>query len=90
MEEAWRREYRIQLETPRLLLRPVGYAGCGRFLWDGASALTASQMDLMRSRFGHWAIQDQTTGVIHGWTELSKLHPWWGRRTKSLSATSSA
>lgn len=33
----------------------------------------------MKSHFGHWAIQDKSTGAIHGWTELSKLRPWSGR-----------
>jgi len=57
-----------------------------RFLWEGASALEQARrtaeavvsLDLMRCRFGHWAIQDKATGVVHGWTELSKLRPWSG------------
>jgi RimJ/RimL family protein N-acetyltransferase len=35
-------------------------------------------LDLHKSHFGHWAIQDKESGAIHGWTDLSKLHPWWG------------
>jgi RimJ/RimL family protein N-acetyltransferase len=35
-------------------------------------------LDLKRGQFGHWAIQDKATGVVHGWTELSKLRPWSG------------
>ena len=57
-----------------------------RFLWESASALEQARraaeavvsLDRMRCRFGHWAIQDKTTGVVHGWTELSKLRPWSG------------
>ena len=98
IEEAWRRKYRINLETRRLLLRPL-IAGdedwltqlftdpeVARFLQDGACSLEKAKraaeavvsLDLMRSRFGYWAIQDKATGVIHGWTELSKLRPWSG------------
>jgi RimJ/RimL family protein N-acetyltransferase len=50
IEEAWRRKYRIDLETPRLLLRPLIGTDAdwlvqlfvdpevNRFLWDGPSA----------------------------------------------------
>ena len=57
-----------------------------RFLWDGALAEKRAKrcaeaivfLDLMKYHFGRWAIQDKTTGVIHGWTELSKLERWSG------------
>lgn len=57
-----------------------------RFLWDGPSppeearrgAEAIVYLDHLRLQFGHWAIQDKGTGAIHGWTELSKLRPWWG------------
>jgi len=98
IEEAWRRKYRIDLETPRLLLRPLIledvdwlahlYADpeVSRFLLDGAAPLEEARrtaeavvsLDLRRCHFGNWAIQDKATGVIHGWTELSKLRPWSG------------
>jgi len=98
IEEAWRRKYRIPLETPRLLLRPLVTEDVdwlthlftdervNRFLWEGASppgqarrnAEAVVSLDLMRCRFGHWAIQDKSTGAVHGWTELSKLRPWSG------------
>ena len=32
----------------------------------------------MKCHFGHWAIQDKSTGAIHGWAELSKLRHWSG------------
>ena len=35
-------------------------------------------LDLNRFHFGHWAIQDRNTGVIHGWAALGKLRPWSG------------
>ena len=35
-------------------------------------------LDLMRGWSGCWAIEDKTTGAVHGWTELSKLRPWSG------------
>jgi RimJ/RimL family protein N-acetyltransferase len=57
-----------------------------KFLWDGpctpqqarkyADAIV--RLDLMKCHFGHWAIQDKSTGEFHGWTELSKLRPWEG------------
>ena len=98
IEEAWRRKYRIALETPRFLLRPfimedVDWLAhlfadpeVSRFLWDGAGAPEQARrtaeavvyLDLKRCQFGHWAIQDKATGVLHGWTELSKLRPWSG------------
>ncbi len=98
IEEAWRRKYRIDLDTSRLLLRPLMledvdwlthlYADpeVSRFLQDGASALEQARrtaeavvsLDLRRCQFGNWAIQDKATGVVHGWTELSKLRPWSG------------
>jgi len=57
-----------------------------RFLLDDAlpaeearqTAEAIVSLDLMKSHFGHWAIQDKSTGAIHGWTELSKLRPWAG------------
>jgi ribosomal-protein-alanine N-acetyltransferase len=57
-----------------------------RFLLDGAlapeearrAAEATISLDLMKCHFGHWAIQDRSTGAIHGWTELSKLRPWSG------------
>jgi RimJ/RimL family protein N-acetyltransferase len=96
--EALRQKYRIQLETPRLLLRPLvtedvvwlsrlfADPEVNRFLMDGAATPRQSHrfaeavvsLDLMRFRFGLWAIEDKTTGAIHGWTELSKLRPWSG------------
>ena len=98
IEEAWRRKYRIDLETPRLLLRPLipgdvdwltdlfADPEVNQFLWDGASppqqakrtAQAIVSLDQMRCQFGYWAIQDKATGVVHGWTELSKLRPWSG------------
>ena len=98
IQEAWRRKYRIHLETPRFLLRPLIAADAdwladlfadpevNRFLLDGAlppeearrAAEAVVSLDLMKSHFGHWAIQDKSTGAIHGWTELSKLRPWSG------------
>ena len=98
IEKAWRRRYRINLETRRFFLRPLTAddaewltdlfvdAEVNRFLLDGAlspeqarrAAAAIVSLDLMKSRFGHWAIQDKSTGVIHGWTELSKLRPWSG------------
>jgi RimJ/RimL family protein N-acetyltransferase len=96
--ESWRRKYRIPLETPRLLLRPLiledqhwlsllfADPEVNRFLMEDACtpqqarrfAEAVVSLDLMRSRFGLWAIEDKTTGIIHGWTELSKLRPWSG------------
>lgn len=96
--EAWRRKYRIDLETPRFLLRPLTAGDedwltdlcadpeVNRFLWDQPetpeearrTAEAMVQLDLMHCQFGHWAILDKGSGVIHGWTELSKLRPWWG------------
>jgi RimJ/RimL family protein N-acetyltransferase len=98
IEEAWRRKYRIPLETPRLRLRPlieedVGwladlFAGpdVNRYLWDEGSTVEQAKrnaeavvsLDQHKFHFGHWAIQDKDSGAIHGWTELSKLRPWWG------------
>jgi RimJ/RimL family protein N-acetyltransferase len=98
IEEAWRRKYRIDLDTPRLLLRPLIAEDVDwlaqlfadpevcRFLGDGASPVEQARrhaeavvsLDQYRCHFGVWAIQDKTTAVIHGWTELSKLRPWWG------------
>jgi RimJ/RimL family protein N-acetyltransferase len=98
IEDAWRRKFRIELETPRLLLRPLiaedvhwlAELFCDpevcEFLWDGANtprqamhyAEAIVKLDLMKSHFGHWAIQDKNTSEIHGWTELSKLRPWEG------------
>ena len=98
IEEAWRRKYRIDLETSRLLLRPLILEDVdwlanlytdpevSRFLPDGACELEQARrtaeavvsLDLMRCHFGIWAIQDKASGVIHGWTELSKLRPWSG------------
>ena len=98
IQEAWRRKYRIHLETPRFLLRPLIADDAAwltdlfvdpevnRFLLDGAlspeqarrAAEAIISLDLMKCRFGHWAIQDKSTGLIHGWTELSKLRPWSG------------
>ncbi|SPF56057.1 hypothetical protein SBA4_770021 [Candidatus Sulfopaludibacter sp. SbA4] len=96
--EARRRKYRIDLETPRFLLRPLAAGDedwltdlftdpeVNRFLWDQPetpeearrTAEAIVQLDLMRGHFGHWAILDKTSGEVHGWTELSKLRPWWG------------
>jgi RimJ/RimL family protein N-acetyltransferase len=96
--ESLRRKYRIHLETPRLLLRPLITEDLGwlarlfadpevnRFLLEGAATPEQSRrfaeavvsLDLMRFRFGLWAIEDKTTGTVHGWTELSKLRPWSG------------
>jgi ribosomal-protein-alanine N-acetyltransferase len=61
-------------------------AEVGEFLWDRAStrerarraAHSMISLDLMRSQFGQWAIQEKSTGAVHGWTELSKLRPWSG------------
>ena len=97
-ETALRRRYRIHLETPRFLLRPLVIGDVdwltplladpevNRFSWDSetdsAHALRHAEaiiaLDLMRGQFGHWAIQDKTTGEIYGWTELGKLRPWSG------------
>ena len=57
-----------------------------RFLLDEAlspgqarrAAEAIISLDLTKCHFGHWAIQDKSIGVIHGWTELSKLRPWSG------------
>jgi len=57
-----------------------------RFLLDGALSPDKARrfaeaivsLDLMKCHFGHWAIQDKSTGAIHGWTELSKLRSWSG------------
>jgi RimJ/RimL family protein N-acetyltransferase len=98
IEDDWRRECRIHLETPRLLLRPLvtedvdwltplfADPEVNRYLWECASTLKEARkiakavvsLDLMRSQFGHWAILDKDTGVVHGWTELSKLRPALG------------
>lgn len=98
IEEAWRRKYRIDLETPRLRLRPLinedvdwladlfADPEVNRFLWDDVStpeqarstAEAVVYLDLHKFHFGHWAILDKDSGAIHGWTELSKLRPWWG------------
>lgn len=98
IEATCRRKYRIHLETPRLLLRPLIADDAewlaeiftdpevNRFLLDGAlppeqarrTAEAIVSLDLMKCHFGHWAIHDKSTGVIHGWTELSKLRPWSG------------
>jgi RimJ/RimL family protein N-acetyltransferase len=98
IEQAWRRKYRVHLETPRFLLRPLivddadwladllADPEVNRFLLDDAlpaeearqTAEAIVSLDLMKSHFGHWAIQDKSTGAIHGWTELSKLRPWAG------------
>ena len=94
----WRRKYRIQLETPRFLLRPLitedvdwlthllSDAEVTRYLLEGAgsperakrAAETMVSLDLRACHFGLWAIQDKTTDLVHGWTELSKLRPWAG------------
>jgi RimJ/RimL family protein N-acetyltransferase len=98
IQDTWRRKYRIHLETPRFLLRPLIAADAdwlagiftdpevNRFLLDGAqspeearqTAEAVVSLDLMKCHFGHWAIQDKSTGAIHGWVELSKLRPWSG------------
>ena len=98
MEEAWRRKYRVDLETSRFLLRPLTMEDvdwladlCAdpevtRFLGDGdglgkqarRAAEAIVYLDLKRCQFGHWAIQNKSTGFVHGWTELSKLRPWSG------------
>ena len=98
IEEAWRRKYRIELDTPRFLLRPLiledvdwlthlfADPEVNRFLQNDASSLEHAKrtaeavvsLDLKRCQFGNWAIQDKATGVVHGWTELSKLRPWSG------------
>lgn len=98
IQEAWRLKYRITLETPRLLLRPliaedVDWLAAlfvdpevNRFLWDDTTepeqarknAEAVIRFDLIRPQFGHWAIEDKVTGMVHGWTELSKLSPGWG------------
>jgi RimJ/RimL family protein N-acetyltransferase len=57
-----------------------------RFLWECTESLDKARrdaeaiifVDLHSRPFGHWAIQDKNSGVIHGWTELSKLRPWSG------------
>ena len=56
------------------------------FLWDGVKSRDEAKrtaegmifLDLNRLQFGHWAIQDKSTGVIHGWTALGNLRPWSG------------
>ena len=98
IEQAWRRKYRIDLETTRLLLRPLinedvdwladlfADPEVNRFLWDDVSTAEQARraaeavvyLDLHHFHFGHWAILDKESGAIHGWTELSKLRPWWG------------
>jgi RimJ/RimL family protein N-acetyltransferase len=98
IQEAWRSKFRINLETPRLLLRPLVTddldwiaALCldpdvNRFLWDCAATLEQARrvaeaivyLDLHKCHFGHWAIQDRNSSVIHGWVELGKLRPWSG------------
>jgi RimJ/RimL family protein N-acetyltransferase len=98
IRDVWRRTFRIELETPRLLLRPLiaedvhwlADLFCDsevcEFLFDGASTLKQARnaadaivyLDLMKTHFGHWTIQDKSSGEIHGWTELSKLRPWDG------------
>jgi len=57
-----------------------------RFLWECCTSVEKARrtaeaivyLDLNKYHFGHWAIQDKQTGVIHGWTELGKLRPWCG------------
>ena len=55
-----------------------------RFLWDRACTVEQARriaeavVDLHQCRFGHWAIQDKDSGVVHPWTELRKLRPWSG------------
>ena len=98
IEDEWRKRFRIRLETPRFVLRPLMEGDVewlaamfmdeevNRFLWDGASppdkarkyAEAVVSLDGMRSRFGHWAIQDKDGGAIHGWVELGKLRPYIG------------
>jgi len=97
-EATWRRRFRIDLETPRLLLRPLipedvdwlarlfADPEVSRFLLGGAGALEQARrtaeavvsLDRKRCQFGLWAILDKASGVVHGWTELSKLRPWSG------------
>jgi RimJ/RimL family protein N-acetyltransferase len=98
IQDDWRRECRIHLETSRLLLRPLvtedvdwlapifADREVNKYLWECASTPTEARqtakavvsLDLMRSQFGHWAILDKNSGVVHGWTELSKLRPSLG------------
>jgi len=66
-----------------------------RFLWECCTSVEKARrtaeaivyLDLNKYHFGHWAIQDKQTGVIHGWTELGKLRPWCDHRMKLRSAT---
>ena len=96
--ECLRRKYRIHLETPRFVLRPLVTEDSdwlarlftdrdvNRFLLEDPctpeqarrTAEAVVSLDLMRGRWGCWAIEDKTTGAVHGWTELSKLRPWSG------------
>jgi [ribosomal protein S5]-alanine N-acetyltransferase len=98
LQESWRLKYRIDLRTPRLLLRPLicddvdwlsgllSDPQVCQFLLDDAAPLEKARgaakamidLDQIRCRFGVWAIQDNGTGEIHGWAELSKLRPWRG------------
>jgi RimJ/RimL family protein N-acetyltransferase len=96
--ESWGRKYRIQIDTPRCLLRRFA-AEDVEWLTDliadpevetcigdnvrsrgkarkGAEAIIS--LDLSGCQFGYWAIQDKDTDVMHGWTLLGKLRPWWG------------
>ena len=81
-EDIWRRKFRINLETPRFVLRPLiaedvqwltelfRDVDVNRFLWstEPAEARRTAEavvfLDMHRSHFGVWAIQDKHDGVI--------------------------
>ena len=94
----WREKCRIQIDTPRCLLRHLiaedvdwladlmADPEVNQFIDDSAEspaqarryAKATIELDLDHYQFCYWAIQDKETGVIHGWTALGKLRPWWG------------
>jgi RimJ/RimL family protein N-acetyltransferase len=76
----------LVLEDQGWLARLFADPEVNRFLLEDACtpkqasrfAESVVSLDLMRHQFGLWAIEDKTTGTVHGWTELSKLRPWSG------------
>jgi RimJ/RimL family protein N-acetyltransferase len=76
----------LLMEDSGWLTRLLADPEVNRFFLDRASTPVQARrtadavisLDLMRRRFGHWAIEDKMTGTVHGWTELSKLRPWSG------------
>jgi RimJ/RimL family protein N-acetyltransferase len=96
--DEYRIRYRIRLETPRCVLRPLiaedvewltdlwADREVNRFLREEsesreeARSIAKAMLYLDRGlcHFGHWAIQDKDSGIMHGWVALRKLHGWSG------------